>query len=151
MKQILTLLLVFNLSLPANLIAQQVEPPKVVEIEKGEASPFDGVVLNPTAAAQMLANQKYAEPNCKLKIDYELSKQKAAHDMLLENLNASLEATNTKYDSIIEIKDTEIERLGELALENSNDYSALWAAGGFILGVAASIGIFYVAADATNN
>ena len=69
-KQMLILLLVFNLSFPATLIAQEMEPPKIVEIEEGEASPFDGVVLNPTAAAQMLANQKFAEPSCKLKIDY---------------------------------------------------------------------------------
>ena len=150
-KQMLILLLVFNLSFPATLIAQETEPPKIVEIEEGEASPFDGVLLNPTAAAQMLANQKFAEPNCKLKIDYELAKQKAACYLLLGNLNAGLEATDKKYNSIIEIKDAEIERLNEIALESANDYSAFWAAGGFVLGVAVSVGIFYAAVEVTNN
>ena len=156
MSQFLSILLCFCLIFPAPLFAQEagpteeVEKPKVVEIKAGEPAPFDGVILNPSAAAQMLANQKFLEAGCKLQVDFEISKLQAQHDLLYNNLQLNLNTTEKKYNAILEIKDEEIERINQIALESSNDYSHWWAAGGFLLGAAVALGIFFAAAEAGN-
>ena len=97
-KQILSLFLVFSLAIlwPFNLLAQETSEalPKVTEIKKDTPAPFDGVLLSPPAAAQMLANKKYIDLECKLKIDLELDKLKAKNDLLLKSLQASLDASS---------------------------------------------------------
>ena len=149
MKQLLTIFLVFSLAFPMPLFAQESEEtPKVIEINLGDPAPFTGVLLNSPAAAQMLTNQKYSGEQCKLKIDFELSKLQAQHDLLLNSVKISLEATENKYTSILDIKDAEIDRLSNIALEGSNDHSEWWAAGGFLVGTLVALGIFFAAAEA---
>ena len=145
MKQILILILTSILIFPIHIFAQ--EAPKVVEIKVGEMAPYTGVLLDNKAAAEMLTNQKYSKEQCKLTIDYELSKLKAQNDLLLTSIQASLEAAEDKYESVLVIKDVEIERLNEIALEGSRDYSEWWAAGGFIVGSLITLGIFFAATE----
>ncbi len=145
MKQILILILTLTMIFPAYAFAQ--EAPKVVEIKVGEIAPYTGVLLDNKAAAEMLTNQKYSKEQCKLTIDYELSKLKAQNDLLLTSIKASLEATENKYESVLVIKDAEIERLNEIALEGSRDYSEWWAAGGFVVGALVTLGIFFAATE----
>jgi hypothetical protein len=151
-KQILSLFLAFSLAIlwPLNLVAQETSEgsPKVTEIKKGEAAPFNGVLFSPPAAAQLLANKKYVDLECKLKIDLELDKLTAKNDLMLKSLQSSLDASNKKYDSIISIKDEEIYRLTDIAMASSNDNSHWWAAGGFLVGAVVSLGIFFAAAEA---
>lgn len=151
MKQLVALVLVFSLVFPVPLFAQETspEPPKIVDLKKDEKAPFAGVLLNPTAGAQMLANQKFTEAGCKLKVDFELKKLKAQHDLMMESLKISMNASENKYTSLLKIKDEEVERLSSIALERPNDYAHWWAAGGFITGALVSIGIFYAASQAS--
>jgi len=150
MKQAIALILVFSFIFPAPLFAQETpsEPPKIVDLEKDEKAPFSGVLLNPTAGAQMLANQKFTEAGCKLKVDFELKKIKAQHDLMMESLKISMNASESKYASLLLIKDEEIDRLSSIALDQPGDYSHWWAAGGFLVGALVSIGIFYAASQA---
>jgi len=150
-KQVVALILICNLIFPVSLFAQETspEPPKIVDLEKDEKAPFAGVLLNPTAGAQMLANQKFSEAGCKLKVDFELKKLKAQHDLMMESLKISMNASENKYTSLLKIKDEEVERLSSIALDRPNDYSHWWAAGGFLVGALVSIGIFYAASQAS--
>jgi len=150
-KQIISLFLTFLLVFlwPINLVAQETssDSPKVTEVKQGNPAPFDGVLFSLPAAAQLLANKKFVDLECSLKIDLELDKLKAKHDLMLKSLQVSLEASDKKYDSIIAIKDDEIGRLNDIALEGSNDHSEWWAAGGFIVGALVSLGIFFAASE----
>ena len=153
MRQFLAIILSISLMFPTALFAQEtdnneVETPKVIEINLGDPAPFTGVLLNSSAAAQMLANQKFSEQQCKLRVDFELSKLQAQHDLLLNSVKVSLEATENKYASIVNIKDAEIERLSNIALEGASDHSEWWAAGGFLVGTLVALGIFFAAAEA---
>ena len=151
MKQIISIMLCLGLIFRTTIFAQEVDnsnEAKLVEVEKNDPAPFSGVLLNAPAAAQMLANKKYLKEGCELKIDYELSKLQAQHDLVLKSLQISLETTEKKYDSILLIKDEEIKRLNDIALESSGDYSHWWAAGGFIVGAVISVGIFFAASEA---
>jgi ABC-type transport system substrate-binding protein len=131
---------------PLSALAQS---PTVTDLEKGQTAPYSGVLFNPEAAAQLLAQQKYADAECELKIDLEIDKLGAQMDLINESLKASLRATENKYESIIDIKDDEINRLTDLAMESGGNYSHWWAAGGFIVGAFVSLGIFYAALGAS--
>ena len=151
MKSFLALLLVFNLAFPVNLYAQEIteDQPIVMDLKKGQRAPFNGVFLNSMAAAGMLANQKFTEEDCRLSTEYELEKQKARLDLMLQSVKLSLESTESKYTSLLEIKDDEISRLQEISLESPNDYSTWWFVGGVTAGVLLSIGIFALSVEAS--
>ena len=95
----------------------------------------------------MFVERDFTFEECKLKIDFEIDKEKAKYDLLLKSVQASLESVQQKYDSVTTIKDKEIDRLAKIALEKKNNYSAFWATGGFVLGVALTIGMFYVTSE----
>ena len=132
---------------PLSAIAQS---PTVTDLEKGQTAPYSGVLFNPEAAAQLLAQQKYADAECELKIDLEVDKLEAQMDLINESLKVSLRATENKYDSIIKIKNDEIDRLTSLAVNSDADYTHWWTAGGFVVGALVSLGIFYAAVKASD-
>ena len=98
----------------------------------------------------MFVERDFTFEECKLKLDFEVGKEKAKYDLLLKSTQVSLESLQKKYDSVNALKDKEIERLSKIALEKKNDYSTLWAAGGFIVGISLTIGLFYVTSEVSN-
>jgi hypothetical protein len=129
---------------PLSALAQS---PTVTDLEEGQTAPYSGVLFNPEAAAQLLAQQKYADAECELKIDLEIDKLGAQMDLINESLKVSLRATENKYDSIIQIKNDEINRLTDLAVNSDADYTHWWTAGGFVVGALVSLAIFYAAVE----
>ncbi len=122
MQKAISFLLICILALlqPLSALAQS---PTVTDLEKGQTAPYSGVLFNPEAAAQLLAQQKYADAECDLKIDLELDKLGAQMDLINESLKVSLRATENKYDSVIKIKNDEIGRLADLAINSDADYT----------------------------
>ena len=128
---------------PPDENAELAPKPKVTGIAKGEKAPYAGVLLNSSAAAKIFSERSYSVVECQLKIDYMLQKEIAKHQLFLKSMEASLEATNKKYNAVIQIKDKEIEKLTDIALKKK-DYSTLWATAGFLVGVTLTIGMFFV-------
>jgi len=141
------------LAFPPILFADELEPlaPKVTGIKKGEVAPYTGVLLNSTAAAKIFAEKNYSVTECQLKIDYELQREIARHNLYVNSLQASIDAADKKYSAVITIKNNEIERLAAIAIESPDDNAHWWATGGFIAGIALTIGMFYVTAEVSNN
>ena len=146
MKQTLILILTLSLIFPTYAFAQEV--PKVTDIQKGQSAPFAGTLLNPEAAAQIIAEKENTKAECKLQYEYVKQREKAKCDLLLGNANTSLTAANKKYETILQIKDDEIQRLQDIALERPNDYTIWWYTVGILTGILVSIGVFYVAVEA---
>ena len=122
----------------------QEEEPVITDIRVGQSAPFTGTLLNPAAVAQMLAEQEAQQTECELRIQYAEDRQQQLCSLSLDSTVASLEALQERYNSIMEIKDGEIERLTEIALEADNgDYSHWWFASGIVIGVATTIGIAF--------
>ena len=146
MQKTISFILISILALlqPLSALAQS---PTVTDLEKGQTAPYSGVLFNPEAAAQLLAQQKYADAECELKIDLEIDKLGAQMDLINESLKVSLRATENKYDSIIKIKNDEINRLTDLAINSDADYTHWWTAGGFVVGALVSLAIFYAAVE----
>jgi len=141
-------LLIFSLVwLPATLLA---ETPKVAEIKQGQKAPFNGILYNYQANAVLLAAREKGQLECSLQLKHSLTKEEARCDMLTSLVKVSLEANEKKYDAILKIKNNEIAHLQKITLDRPNAYNHWWFAGGFIGGVALSLGIFYAAVEIKN-
>ena len=139
----LIFLLVSLLVLQPLALAQEVEP-IITDIVEGQTAPFSGTLLNPAAVAQMLAEKEANETECELRIEYAEDRQQAMCDLMVDSTTASLQALQERYDTIMDIKDQEIERLTEIAIEaDHRDFSTLWFTGGLIIGVATSVAVAY--------
>ena len=139
-------LLIIALILPVPLLANPPETqpqPKVTGIQKGEKAPYSGVLLNPLAAARIFSEKKYFSEECQLRIDFNVQKEIAKMNLLLDSAKASLDFAEKKYISILKIKDVEIERLSKIASKRPNDYSMWWLTGGIVTGVGLTIALLF--------
>ena len=125
----------------------QDDSPKMTDIIKGEKAPFTGMLLNPSAVAQIVADKENIQTQCSLTKTYIEDKERTRCDLLLNTANASLETLQQKHNTILDIKAEEIERLNKLALQKPNQYNHWWFAGGMIAGITTSIVIFYAAVE----
>ena len=116
--------------------------PRIMGIKEGEVAPYTGVLLNTIAAARVFTEKNYSNEECRLRIAYEVEREIARVNMLLESTKVSMEFMEKRYVSIISIKDTEIKRLSEVA-NNNNDYSVWWATGGIVAGIGLTLAVVY--------
>ncbi|MBO66898.1 MAG: hypothetical protein CL398_01180 [Acidiferrobacteraceae bacterium] len=123
------------------------EAPKITDVAKGQKVPFAGTLLNPAAAAQLIAEKENVKEQCSLSKSYIENKEKARCDLLINTANARLDASKSTLDAILAIKDEEIARLNGLALEQPNKYNHWWFAGGIAAGIITSVVIFYAAVE----
>ena len=145
MKRILPLLLSISIiAAPLHAIEPE-EKPKVAEIMKGQKSPFDGILYNYLADAQMSASREKEELECELTTSYLIRREKAKCDLAVNSAKVSLASTQKRYEAILNIKDNEINRLTKIAMNNPNSYNNLYFSGGVIIGVGLSVLIFYAA------
>ena len=121
--------------------------PKIKPMNKGEIAPFSGVLFNSAAIAQTIAEKEYNAEQCRLRAEHLEQKEKAKCDLLVSTTKVEIDFLQKKYDSIMKIKDEEINRLQKVALERPNKNSHWWLAGGMVAGIATSIVIFYAAVE----
>lgn len=145
-NKITSLVLVFCLlSAPLMAIADEpLLPPRgrILGIKAGQKAPYTGVLLNSIAAAKLLTDKQFSEEQWKLRIEYEVGKERAKLNLVIQSQKASMDALKEKHTTLMKIKNDEIERLSEIA-SNTNDYSAWWAAGGVIVGIGLTIAVVY--------
>ena len=145
LNKIVATVLMFFMLLPMAAIADPPElppQPRIMGIEKGQAAPFAGVLLNSIAAAKVFVEKDFSQTQCDLRVSYEVDRAVARVNILLETTRVSMEAMDQRYTSLLQIKDKEIERLSEIT-SNTNDWSALWYAGGVLTGIGLTIAIVY--------
>ena len=145
LNKIISLVLVVCMLFPTIAIADTPElppQPRIMGIQEGQVAPFAGVLLNSIAAAKLFTEKDFSQTQCDLRVKYEVDKEVARVNMLLETTRICMEAMDKRYTSLLEIKDKEIERLSEIT-SNTNDWSALWYAGGVLTGIGLTIAIVY--------
>ena len=99
-------------------------------------------MLNSIAAAKLLTDHKYLDKQWELRLKYELAKERSKLNLIIETQKVTYASLKEKHNTLIDIKDKEIERLTKLA-ENDNDYSVWWATGGVLVGIALTISVVY--------
>ena len=104
MRRILILLLTVNFIFITTVHAEDATP-KVAEIKKGQRAPYDGILYNYEADAQLSATRERSEMECELSIKHVKSREKAKCDLAVNSAIVSLAATKNKYESLMKIKD----------------------------------------------
>jgi hypothetical protein len=148
--KLLSLVLCFSLTLtPVCLAEDPIPKGKITGLMKGQKAPYSGVLLDNVSAARIFTDKKYFEDQWKLKLEYELGKERAKLNLKIETQKASLDALQEKHTTLINLKDKEIERLTEIAA-GKEDYSTWWAVGGVLAGIGLTLAVVF-AVDAGVN
>ena len=131
------LIIIFPLQAMAN------ELPQITPLEKNQKAPYSGILYNPAAVAEAIAQREALIQQHQLNLNILEEQLKAQCNLSLQNLQSDLDACNDKYDQMVLIKDAQIKNLQEVALDRPNDRSMWWLAGGIVLGIVATVGITY--------
>lgn len=114
----------------------------VTSVEEGDTVPFDGVLFNNTAAAEILAMKDKLKEEFLLLLEEQREKDKAEYEFALKNsqdLMAIIEEENRK---LLEVKDHHIDRLEKLVIEDEESLDYLWwGLGGLAVGAVLATGI----------
>jgi hypothetical protein len=146
-KRILSVIMsLVIIMLPVHAYAQEAEG-QAVSLEKGQLAPYSGILLDIPAAVKINTDKKYSLLEYELKLDLQLKKITAQHQLALGNLQARYDSLSERHTSILSIKDDEIARLQELVKDDPNDYTMWWFAGGTAIGIVLSVAIFYAAVE----
>jgi hypothetical protein len=117
----------------------QTDHGKFAQVKEGHLVPFDGWCFDTRATARLQANLEFAKQRCEIEIKRKLQGAQAAFDMQISNLKLRVDTIQTENDAIIKIKNKEIEDLEAAALKRPNDYTYLWALGGFTVGISVTL------------
>lgn len=80
---------------------------------------------------------------CELKLKQQKEKLEALHKLQVDTLQLELDSITKKHESLMLVKDREIEDLTKAALERPNDHSMWWATGGLVVGVLSTLAIVF--------
>jgi hypothetical protein len=132
---LLNLLLMF--SSPAHA-----EAPQFTILGHNHCAPFEGVLFNKQATAEILSGYDRFQYACDSVVQYELSKQAELHHYDLESLKIEHEALTDEYDLFIVQKDKEIQALVGSLKKTSPRSKWLWFTGGLVVGAASTYGAY---------
>ena len=119
------------------------ETPQISPLSKNDKAPFSGVLYNPTAVAELVAQREALIKQHQLFIEQFEKQMQANCDLQVENLSAEVDVCNDKYNHMLGIKNGQIERLQNLALERPKSYSEWWFLGGILTGALITVGVVY--------
>ena len=108
---------------------------KFSRVLTGQTTQFDAWCFNDDAFAVIKTKIEFSDDRCNLKINKAMEEQSAKHSLEIGNLSTRLDNLKIEYDSMLKIKDKEIQGLEQAALDRPNDYTVWWASGGFVSGV----------------
>jgi len=109
---------------------------------ENEAAPFEGVLFDPIATADIITARSFTTADCDLRLKHELEKQEVEFDLERENFNIRYEALEEEHNLLTAQKDLEIVRLRESLLNQSSRNNWWWAAGGVVAGAAITYGAY---------
>ena len=118
------------------------EEPQFTILGKNQCAPFEGVLFNKQATAEILSGYDIAAHACDIKVQYELDKTNEKHKLELETLRVEHQATIAEYDLFVTQKDKEIAALVKSLKKTSPRNKMWWFIGGAVLGSAATYGAY---------
>ena len=146
LSRVLVLIFIFSLAFPADLFAQE-EEPQFTQLEAGDTAPFAGTLFNPTATAQLIAEREFRLTDCDLRVNYEINLLNAKRDLEYNLLQVRYDSLEERSTALSSFRDQEIADLQEIIRKHPNRNSHWFFAGGFIVGAATSIAIFFAARE----
>ena len=119
---------------------------QILYLKKGQVSPFEGTLLNKEASAKILSDNEFQKEKCKLEQKYIKDTIEAELNLEKKINSLNLELTNKKFNSILDIKDKELDKISLIAIKQSekNNDNMLWLSGGLISGILTTVSLFFV-------
>jgi len=127
----------------SQVLAQESSQGSYTHIEEGQVAPFSGVLLDIAALAAIIAKKELCEKETQLKLNFECDREKEKIRRDRDSAIVERDVLQKKAQLSDDIKEKEVERLRKI-IDETNDFSSLWFAGGFIAGVGLSIAIFFI-------
>jgi len=153
-KFLALLLSVVLICLPLRAYAGETDPDdslisngKVTVLSQGAKAPYTGILFDIPAATKIRLDKEFAQKEFELKLDLEKKLLTTEHNLKLNALQIQHDTLKSKTDTLLAIKNDEINRLQELLKDSPNDWNNWFFAGGVIAGVLLSVGIFYAAVE----
>jgi len=134
---------------PAALQAEEAALPNytILPVEAGDIVPFEGILLSLDAAAKVLAEKRFVDAECDLRVEYEIGVQRENFELQLSFKDIELQSWRDKYESMMILKAAENERLFKLVTKAKPGREPFMVALGFGIGTLTSIGIFALATE----
>lgn len=111
-----------------------------VELKEQETAPFDGFLLHKNAMVKLITEREQEIGRIKLHFDTELKKKDIELETVTKKKEVELNISKEMYESLLKIKQDRVDQLS-----SEQKWSDVKLIGGFILGFAASIAMFYAA------
>tara|TARA_R110000824_G_scaffold98663_3_gene235300 strand:+ start:4900 stop:5343 length:444 start_codon:yes stop_codon:yes gene_type:complete len=124
---------------------------EIVPINKGDKAPFDGVILDKSAAAEIISKDELSKEECQNKTEYEVSKSTNTCILNKNIAESSLRIERETNKKLTILRNQEIDRLNKRLQEAGVDWGPLWFAGGTTIGIAVSLVIFYLSIQTVNS
>ena len=134
--------MLLKLLLLLSMSAHATEPAKFTILEYKAPAPFEGVLFDSNAMAEILSSYDVAIYACDIKTEYQLKIQKEEFNFKLENLKIEHKALTQEYDLFIVQKDKEIQSLVSSLKKTSPRNKTWWFVGGALIGAASTYGAY---------
>jgi hypothetical protein len=114
--------------------------PQVTTLRRGDPAPYDGVLMNNVAAAEVVVERENAEKKCQIEVDRAVALKDAEMQLTVDELRAANKAAAERLALEERINKESIERLSaELEREQhrakGSRWNGLYLAGGLVAGV----------------
>jgi hypothetical protein len=118
---------------------------EIVPLDKGTPAPFDGVLLDKDAAAEIISREEITQEQCDAKSEFEVDKATNACTLKKDIAETSLKIERETNGDLLLLKSQEIERLNKRLEKSSVSWGPVWFAAGTAIGVGMSLSIFFLA------
>tara|TARA_R110002020_G_scaffold257174_3_gene470797 strand:- start:146 stop:619 length:474 start_codon:yes stop_codon:yes gene_type:complete len=142
-------LMIFPVAVQAEEFVEEAALPDytILPVEAGDIVPFEGILLSLDAAAKVLAEKRFVDAECDLRLEYELGVQRENFELQLSFKDIELQSSRDKYESMMILKAAENERLYKLVTKTKPGQEPFMVALGFGIGTLTSIGIFALSTE----
>ena len=120
----------------------------ITTVEEGEPAPFTGTLLNPEAAARILAESELATQRCDVRVQNATSLAKAEFQLEIDTLNAQLDTCTFLSSSRLELLQSQNRFLVEEMKRYEKPREIWWFAGGAVVGSVIVVGLVYALSPA---
>ena len=112
---------------------------KFTLLTEQQPAPFEGVLFDPIATANIITEKSNWKLQCDLEIEYNLDVANTEFELERKNFNIRYEALDQEYKLIVEQKDIEITKLQETIKKQSPPNKWAWFGVGGATGVVATV------------
>ena len=133
--------------IPIQVQAQELEG-KVSSLSLDAPAPYAGVLLDPSAAAKMIIDQRYLRTEIELGLRKEFQKELANKRLAFDLLTVEYNSLNKIHEETLSLKNQQINDLNGLLKEEISDkHTEWWALGGVVIGIILSVTVFYASVE----